>query len=101
MKKHTTFRKVIAAAVVSTAIGLTSLVGGTASAEGPSLTGASAPKHNVPMLYQALTKNESMPATGQVIPSKNVVPQQAGNDRPTEELAFYYNRIAFNYAASK
>lgn len=35
MSQHNTFRKVIAAAAISTAIGLTSLAGGAASADGP------------------------------------------------------------------
>jgi hypothetical protein len=92
MSNYATIRKATAAVALSTAIGLTSLVGGAASADGPSLTGSSTVC--APKLFYALTHNESArpgcPA-----------PLQASDDRPTEEVAFYYNRIAFNYAASK
>jgi hypothetical protein len=116
MSTHTTIRKVIAAVAVSTAIGLTSLAGGAASADGPkpcreclyydiTLVNAtvannaaakgtltSAPSNaNTPMIFQALVTNEQV---------KDSAPATS-DDAPTEEVAFYYNRIAFNYAASK
>jgi hypothetical protein len=85
MSKHNTFRKVIAAMAISSAIGLTSLVGGAASADGPSSSG------KMVNVYSYILTNSTVANTG---PS-----QQAGG--PIEEVAFYYNRIAFNYAASK
>jgi hypothetical protein len=81
MSKHSTIRKVIVATVVSSAIALTSLAGGGVSADGPSSSG----KERIPYMHIVLVNANATPA---------------GDDRPTEEVAFYYNRIAFNYATS-
>lgn len=96
MSKHSTIRKLIAAAAISTSIGLTSLAGGAASADGP--------KRSTEAVYFTITltnghmapTNASFPVLHQVVARNDTI--KSGGPAPltpTEEL---YGNYHFNHA---
>ena len=89
MSKHNTFRKVIAAAAIASAIGLTSLAGGVVSADGPSLSDGT----------QVEAKKPGRTTFANIVLERGATLPSA--ETPTEQVIFYYTRIAFNYASSK
>jgi hypothetical protein len=76
MKTRSGIRKAIVGVVIAGAITITSLPGGIAHADG-SVDAA-----------DYVVWRKSLSASAVPAPS---------NDRPTEEVAFYYNKIAFDY----
>jgi hypothetical protein len=88
MSTQSTIRKVIAATAISAAIGLTSLVGGAASADGPSSSGKMVNVSSY-ILTNATVANTGASQTTLGAPQ---APQQAGHEI-REHVEFTYQKI--------
>jgi hypothetical protein len=95
MNKRMGIGKAIAGVVVAGAITLTSLPG-LAHADGGVGVGE----------LQEVTISKSMDHTGGDVDGRDFLVWQRGSspssdDRPTEEVSFYYNKIVFNYGTGR